>query len=182
MTRRKDGHVSGEDEDILDLGAPISKREVPMVSSTSFSRASPEKLDVMDVDSGTDASEEDILATVKKRIPQPVQSPSKIVPQKSYTPVHLPDIALPTPARSPSSVSPPTDPGLVTGRIIGNSSPLKDFKENIMKGDFVSQAVRDLGLVIKEIVTKPFSSRRHEEMLACLKAMREVALQVCDLE
>ena len=59
--------------------------------------------------------------------------------------------------------------------------PLKDFKEGIKKGEAVSQAVRDLGLVIMEIVTKPFSSRRHEEMLACLKEMREVALQVGEL-
>jgi len=67
-----------------------------------------------------------------------------------------PKTVLPTPARSPSSPSPPIDPGRAVGRIVGNTSPLEDFKRNIKEGDVVSQAVHDLGEVIKDIITKPF--------------------------
>lgn len=84
--------------------------------------------------------------------------------------------ALPTPARS---VSPTIDPGRAPGRIIGATYPLKDFQKNISQGDVVSKAVEDLGFVIKEIVMKPFSSRRNDELLECMTAFRDIALKVC---
>jgi ATP-dependent DNA helicase 2 subunit 2 len=83
---------------------------------------------------------------------------------------------LPTPARS---ISPAIDPGRAPGRIIGTTYPLKDFQKNISQGDVVSKAVEDLGFVIKEIVMKPFSSRRNDELLECMTTFRDTALQVC---
>jgi len=75
-------------------------------------------------------------------------------------------------------MSPKIDPGRATGRIIGNTYPLADFQKNMAQGDVVSKAVEDLGVVITEIVMRPFSSRRTGEMLGCMKVFREVALKV----
>jgi ATP-dependent DNA helicase 2 subunit 2 len=97
--------------------------------------------------------------------------------------------APPTPARS---VSPKTkrsskrdeededediDPGRAPGRIIGTTHPLKDFKKNISQGDVVTKAVEDLSMIVTEILLKPFASRRSDEMLECMKAMRKVCLE-----
>jgi ATP-dependent DNA helicase 2 subunit 2 len=83
--------------------------------------------------------------------------------------------ALPTPARSVSPAN--IHPQRARGRIIGNTFPLLDFKKNIAQGDVVSKAVEDLALVITEIVMRPFSSRRTDELLECMRAFREVALK-----
>lgn len=88
------------------------------------------------------------------------------------------DQALPTPERS---VSPEIDPGRAPGKIIGTTFPLQDFQNNLSQGDLVSKAVEDLGYVIKEIVMKPFSWRRNNELLECMSAFREVAVKVCYL-
>ena len=80
---------------------------------------------------------------------------------------------LPTPARSPTP-----DPGRAPGRIIGSAYPLEDFKKNTATGDLVSKAVEDLGFVITDIITKPFSSKRTDEMIECMKEMRKVCLEV----
>lgn len=82
---------------------------------------------------------------------------------------------LPTPARS---LSPQVDPGRAPGRIIGSTYPLADFKKNIAQGDVVTKAVEDLGAVITEIVMRPFSSRRSEELLECMKVLRDTCLKV----
>ncbi len=63
-------------------------------------------------------------------------------------------------------------------RIIGFSHPLADFKKNIKKGDIVSKAVEDLAWVIKEILLKPFASRRHSELLECMRELRLTCLNV----
>lgn len=84
--------------------------------------------------------------------------------------------ALPIPARS---VSPAIDPGRAPGRIIGSTYPLQDFEKNISQGDVISKAVEDLGFVIKDIVMKPFSSRRTDELLECMRVFRDVSLKVC---
>lgn len=82
---------------------------------------------------------------------------------------------LPTPSRSPSA-SP--EPARAPGRIIGFAYPLEDFKKNIATGDLVTKAVEDLAFVIKDVVLKPFSSRRTTEMLDCMNVLRETAGQV----
>lgn len=63
-------------------------------------------------------------------------------------------------------------------RIIGLSNPLADFKKNIKKGDIVSKAVEDLAWAIKEILLKPFASRRHGELRNCMQDLRTTCLNV----
>lgn len=82
---------------------------------------------------------------------------------------------LPTPKRSPSVIP---DPGRAPNRIIGTTYPLQDFKENTARGDLVTKAVEDFAFVIRDIVTKPFASRRTAEMLDCLVALRKTASEV----
>jgi len=86
---------------------------------------------------------------------------------------------LPTPARS---VSPDIDPRRAPGRIIGSTYPLKDFRENIARGDIVSKAVEDMGVVIREIVMQPFSSRRTDELLECMRVLRDVSLKEGEID
>jgi ATP-dependent DNA helicase 2 subunit 2 len=151
--QRKDGHVRAredDDEEMLLLDAKPPKR----TASQTQPQASPSKKPAA-ADSDTDDSDADAD-----------QSPSKDL-KKGQVP--------PTPARS---MSPAIDPGRAPGRIIGTTYPLKDFQKNISQGDVVSKAVEDLGFVIKEIVMKPFSSRRNDELLQCMTAFRDTALQV----
>ncbi|KAI9512304.1 SPOC domain-like protein [Russula earlei] len=86
---------------------------------------------------------------------------------------------LPTPSPEPRIV---TDPQRAPGRIIGMAAPLADFKNNISQGDVVSKAVEDLGWVVKEVVSRPFSGRRHTEMIECLIELREVCLQEDEID
>ncbi|KAF8519214.1 SPOC domain-like protein [Gautieria morchelliformis] len=181
VKRRKDGHVPGEEDDgdILALAAPVAPRENPVVPSSSL-KASPKKPDQMEVDSATDVESDEEYSTIVNK-PGPSVSLNNQPVLDAVTPAKpeeqaQPQGVLPTPARSPSPASPPIDAGRALGRIIGNISPLEDFRRNIKEGDVVTQAVHDLGEVIKEVITKPFSSRRHPEMLECLKDLRNVAL------
>lgn len=184
VKRRKDGHVPGEEEetDLIALAAPMLPREKLIYPQTSFS-VPLNKSDKMDVDSATEEESDGELSISAK---QPVDlssisnsKQSMAAPAKLQAQAQL-ETVLATPARSPSSASPPIDPGRSVGRIVGITSPLEDFTRNIKDGDVVSQAVHDLGEVIKDVITKPFSSRRHQEMLECMKEMRNVALQVCN--
>ena len=83
--------------------------------------------------------------------------------------------ALPTPVGSPE---PEAVPQRAPGRIIGNAYPLKDFRENLKQGDVVTKAVEDLGVVVREIVGRPFGNRRRDEMVECLKTLREACIKV----
>lgn len=82
---------------------------------------------------------------------------------------------LPTPTASPD---PELDPQRAPGRIIGNTFPLRDFRKNLSQGDVVTKAVEDMGVVVREIVERPFSGRRKDEMIECLKVLRETCLKV----
>jgi ATP-dependent DNA helicase 2 subunit 2 len=171
---RKDAHQAGEDDDdeLIDLGAPVPTRE-PVPHPYGLSTEAPEKAELAQ-DSETEAeSDAEIEASPQKK--QKTEF-AKFV--KTPSPKAARQAALPTPARSSPAASPPSDEGRAPGRIIGNTTPLEDFKTNLEEGDVVSQAVRDLGAVIKEIIMKPFASRRHQEMLECMKEMRKVALEV----
>lgn len=146
--QRKDGHVRAREDDDDEM-LLLDAQPPKRTASQSQAQASPSKKPSK-VDSDTDDDDDD-------------ESSSK----KGQT--------LPTPARS---VSPAIDPGRAPGRIIGTTYPLKDFQKNISQGDVVSKAVEDLGFVIKEIVMKPFSSRRYDELLECMTIFRDTALQV----
>ncbi|KAF8665093.1 hypothetical protein AX16_000561 [Volvariella volvacea WC 439] len=83
---------------------------------------------------------------------------------------------------STRSVTPQVDPGRAPGRIVGMAYPLKDFENNLKRGDVVSKAVEDLGWVLKEIVLRPFASRRYDECLECLRKMRDVCLKEDEID
>jgi ATP-dependent DNA helicase 2 subunit 2 len=87
--------------------------------------------------------------------------------------------ALPTPERS---MSPDVDPGRAPGRIIGLTYPLRDFKTNLAQGDVVTKAVEDIGVIIKEVVLRPFASRRHKEMIECMIAMRDTSMKEDEID
>ncbi|KAG9011776.1 ATP-dependent DNA helicase II subunit 2, partial [Tulasnella sp. 427] len=95
---------------------------------------------------------------------------------------------LPTPDRSPSA--PPEKKTKLTreerdvrpGRIIGNAFPLQDFRENLKEGDVVSKALKDMSVVIPEIVNESFSTQRYEEAIQCMREMRKTALQEDDID
>lgn len=172
--QRKDGHVRAEDDedDLLLLDRTVKRTasqsqsarlpspSATLVDTNAKTRA-PKKAavdkDKMDVDSETEQESGDDAVR-----------PSS---GKNAGP-------LPTPARSQSSSSPPLDPARAPGRIIGRIHPLEDFQKNIRQGDIVSKAVEDLAWVVKDIVMRPFASRRQEELLKCMKALRKTALNV----
>jgi len=158
---KKDGHSHANDEDdnmmLLDR-----KRPGPSQSQMNVVKVSPSKGKETAKPEGSDTEEdEEELLLEKKAVTPPPQ-------RRNAAP-------LPTPARS---VSPEVDPGRAPGRIIGNTYPLKDFEKNIAQGDVVSKAVEDLSAVIGEVLMKPFASRRHNEMLECMKALRKTCLEV----
>lgn len=88
---------------------------------------------------------------------------------------------LPTPAPELESEVEP-EPGRAPGKIVGTTYPLADFKRNIARGDVVTKAVEDLGVVIKEIVLRPFASRRTGELLECMKELRKVASEEDEID
>lgn len=89
--------------------------------------------------------------------------------------------ALPTPERS---LSPDLeiDRGVEPGRIIGTAYPLRDFKKNLEAKDLVTKSVEDMGYVITQIVLKPFASKRHTELIECMREMRETCLTEDEIE
>jgi len=156
---KKDGHVHAHDEDddmlLLDRKRPVGSTasQLNVVEASPFGNKDV-KADVPADDSETeDDDDEDLL----RKKPSASPENSKKGP-------------LPTPARS---VSPEVDPARAPGRIIGNTYPLKDFQKNAAQ---VSKAIEDLAAVVAEVVMKPFASRRTQEMLECMIALRETCL------
>ena len=76
------------------------------------------------------------------------------------------------------SKSPTPERDRAPGRIIGTNNPLDDFYKNIAGGDLVTKAVEDFAFVIRTIVFRPFSTRRTDELLECMRALRKVSLEV----
>ena len=160
---RKDGHMHAQDQDedmiLLDQKGPARKRPdvasapISQVADASPSRAGKKKQTVDDSETESESDEELVL----------VSKPKPSAP------------GLPTPTASPE---PEPDPQRAPGRIIGNAYPLRDFRQNLKQGDVVTKAVEDLGVVVREIVAQPFASRRKDEMVECLKELREACLRV----
>jgi ATP-dependent DNA helicase 2 subunit 2 len=165
---RKDGHAHAEDQDddllLLERKATVERAparpesKLNLTQALSSSKLSPQKSFKRDGnDSDTeDDEEEELLLDLEKPTGE--------------------ENLLPTPARS---FSPTIDPGRAPGRIIGTTWPLKDFEKNTAQGDVVTKAVQDLANVIVEVVLKPFASRRHGEMIECMKVLRQTCLEVC---
>ncbi|KIJ59827.1 hypothetical protein HYDPIDRAFT_118081 [Hydnomerulius pinastri MD-312] len=169
---RKDGHVYARDDDedmiLLDQKGPARKHPNTLAAAStsrallSPSRAAGKKKAATSDDSETETEEEEeeLLIPAKK-------------PKGSVEP------GLPTPTASPE---PEIDPQRAPGRIIGNTYPLRDFRQNLSQGDVVTKAVEDLGVVVREIVGRPFASRRKDEMVECLQALREVCLKEDEID
>ncbi|KAF9229802.1 ku80-like protein [Gyrodon lividus] len=162
---RKHGHMHALDEDedmiLLDQKGPPRKRPATVAPSSTLQvldsasqvRAGKKKASTSDSETETESEEGELLLEAK--------------PKRGAEP------GLPTPTASPE---PEPDPQRAPGRIIGNTFPLKDFRRNLMQGDVVTKAVEDLGIVVREIVGRPFASRRMDEMVECLEALRETCL------
>lgn len=168
---RKDGHVHAPEDDdgmlLLDL-KNITEQTQPQIHFTqaeeSTQSQAKQKVKENANDSDTEGEDEEEELLLDKRTPGEE-------PKRNNQP-------LPTPARS---LSPQPDPGRAPGRIIGTTYPLADFKKNIAQGDVVSKAVEDLGVVIAEIVIRPFASRRKDELLECMQALRDTCLEAGQL-
>ncbi|RDX51486.1 SPOC domain-like protein [Lentinus brumalis] len=176
---RKEEHVHARDEDedmlLLDQKQPGPSQSQRLTQSMSFAQTeqhSPgrskteKKKAAQDSDSGSETEPEDDEDLLLNAAPKRERAPP-----------------LPTPARS---MSPERDPAVdrmrAPGRIVGASFPLEDFQKNISRGDVVTKAVEDLAFVIKDVISKPFSSRRFDEMLACMHELRKVALQEDEID
>lgn len=172
---RKDEHVHAQDDDenMILLDKMPRNTQLSRKATTTMTLASSQAAERFNKaratqskgnDSGSDTEpesdeEEETLLDTKPPSKLPVQEPL-------------------SPARSPS-VEP--DPGRAPGRIIGTTYPLKDFQNNLARGDVVTKAVTDLANVVIEIVMQPFSSRRTDELLNCVRALRKTALEVCSI-
>ncbi|KAJ8520350.1 hypothetical protein ONZ45_g2822 [Pleurotus djamor] len=183
VKERKDGHVQARYDDdemlLLDAKQPPTNSKSQMRATVTPSQSpsrprvkveSPQgdvkgkgKASVPpDSETEDDSDEELLLDKVKpKTEPKPHSPPPRNHP-------------LPTPARS---ISPEPNPERAEGRIIGAAFPLKDFKQSLKDGESVEKAVEDLGIVIDEIVGRPFAMRRKAELLECMETMRETCLK-----
>jgi ATP-dependent DNA helicase 2 subunit 2 len=120
---------------------------------------------------GSSAMEVDIPDTV----PMPIITQRPVVEESDTEPEED------GPGREPSPEL-ELNSGTAEGRIVGTTLPLNDFKRNVKDGDLVSKAVEDLFYVIQEILLKPFASRRHSEMLDCLRELRKVCSNEDEIE
>lgn len=165
---RDDGHVHARDDDdemlLLDAKGPL--RVSQSQSALGASPASKAKAKAAETDGS--ATEDDSDGEAGNTKPSGAADAPR-AGKREQNP-------LPTPARS---ISPEIDPARAPGRIIGATHPLDDFRVNIARGDMVSKAVEDLGVVITEIVMRPFASRRQAELVECLETMRNTCLKVC---
>lgn len=173
---RKDEHVRARDEDeemlLLDRQAGPSQtqaqratqsRSFVQTQTASPSRTQQKKTTGNDSDSATEIEDEsDDEGLLLDSAARP---PERAAP-------------LPTPARS-LSPDPRIDRNRPKGRIIGYTYPLADFRKNTERGDVVTKAVEDLAYIVKEVVVRPFASKRFDEMLECMHELRKVSLEVC---
>ncbi|KAF8895028.1 SPOC like C-terminal domain-containing protein [Gymnopilus junonius] len=162
-------HANDEDDDLLllDRKQPVERTPSQMsVVEEAAPASSKGKAPANAEDSATESESEEELLLEKKVPSTPAPKQGRGAP-------------LPTPARS---VSPMIDAGRAPGRIIGNTYPLKDFQKNLAQGDVVSKAVEDLSAVIAEVVMKPFSSRRTDEMLQCMTTLRKTCLEEDEID
>ncbi|KAJ7652019.1 SPOC like C-terminal domain-containing protein [Mycena polygramma] len=175
---RKDGHVHARDDDddmlLLDVKAPTrtqsSQSQIKITASPGDKKGKAKAADPDDSATEDESDYEDLLAaTGAKAKAKPSTPPPK---NNGHNP-------LPTPARS---LSPEFDPARAPGRIVGNTRPLEDFKANIARGDMVSKAVEDLGVVITEIVMRPFANRRNAELMECLETLRDTCLKEDEID
>jgi ATP-dependent DNA helicase 2 subunit 2 len=178
------GHEYADDDDDMLL---LDRKRPNVAESTMMDVVKPEPISpskdkgkAKDIDSdGSETEDDEEAGFVAARHPGDGKEGFLLDRQKPplATPEPSPQrgAALPTPARS---LSPQIDLGRAPGRIIGTTFPLRDFEKNLEQGDVVTKAVEDLCQVIMEIVIKPFASKRHQEMVDCLRVLRDTCLKV----
>ena len=174
IRRRKNDHVLAKDADdemlLLD-SAPVPTRQPNQPHTRSPQASSLKKRRQPTEEGGSETEGEDNFPLVGVRSAT-ATAPDPDSPDTSALPA--------TPDRSAS-------PDLEIdereeGRIIGFSYPLDDWRRNLAGGDVVSKAVDDMGYVIREIINRPFAERRHEEMIECMREMRETCLREDEID
>ncbi|XP_006454821.1 hypothetical protein AGABI2DRAFT_148177 [Agaricus bisporus var. bisporus H97] len=179
------GHeYAADDDEMLLLNHKRPKSiDSPMMGVIKLEPISPSKdkgkAKAMDSGSETEDEEEETGFVTVQHPEEGRRLDGKKPPLATPEPTPQRGVPLPTPARS---VSPQIDLGRAPGRIIGTTFPLKDFKKNLEQGDVVSKAVEDLREVIVEVVMRPFASKRHEEMIDCLRALRDTCLKEDEID
>lgn len=165
---RKEDHVHAKDEDDepLLLDSQPSPNASQSQSQRTPTKKAPAAIETDDASDTEDEEEEPLLLGPASGAVNNEKRPQ--------TPPGKPAANLPTPEASPE----PAHHGRAPGRIIGTTDPLKDFLANLEEGDLVTKAVQDLAVVIREIVVKPFTARRSEELLECMRSLRDTCLQV----
>ncbi|KAK2462108.1 hypothetical protein APHAL10511_006571 [Amanita phalloides] len=184
---RKDGHAFAEDEDdekllLLD-GKPESSRYRTEIQAASPSKTKGKAKAIKTEDSETE-DDDDYFMHVGKQ--------EGLEDQKPTTDQHgQRTMTVPMPARPASSQAKVTQhgkddkeihAGRAPGLIIGTTDPLKDFRQNLKRGDVVSKAVKDMGYIIGDIVMRPFAWRRTDELMECLREMRSTALKEDEID
>ncbi|KAK7059233.1 ATP-dependent DNA helicase yku80 [Paramarasmius palmivorus] len=171
---RQDGHQHARDDD--DDVLLLDRKSKPRSQTISPSKDKGKEPAAAEDSETEDEDEEMLLLPVRPKAED--KEPS----EPSRQPLPTPARSLSPPAkrapklRSKRDPDPDIDRGIAPGRIIGTAYPLADFEDNIKTGDVVTKAVEDLAAVIEEIVTKPFSSRRTDEMIECMVTLRNTAL------
>ncbi|KAH7104333.1 SPOC domain-like protein [Auriculariales sp. MPI-PUGE-AT-0066] len=166
VQKRKAEHVEGGDINIDALGiAPFKPRTNAMDTredggSESQTQPAGNGEAVEGADSETEDEEDQLVAGVSSKPASPAKPSRPPVQQR-------------TPSPSPEPVH----------RIIGTDYPMRDFRKNIKtRGDIVSTLVAELGMVVQETVLGAFASRRHNEMVECLRLYRDTAIKEDEID
>jgi ATP-dependent DNA helicase 2 subunit 2 len=170
---RKDGHAFVEEDDgellLLDGKPELSRNQLKTTITPTTSPSKGKGKAIKTEDSETEDDEDEFVHVEKSVLPLDKKPPVDQHGQKA------------TLSSTDMDVDDEVNNGRAPGRIIGTTDPLRDLRKNLERGDVVSKAVEDMGYVIGEIVMKPFAGRRKDELLECLREMRNVALKVRSL-
>ncbi|KAI5114682.1 hypothetical protein M0805_002122, partial [Coniferiporia weirii] len=169
--QRKDGHVLAEDDDnelLLDhpQSTPLSTTQYQNRKLSQGGDDKGETKEKMDVDSETEPESEAEMSKVRLEegddtLSQAVSSPGVNADESQSIVIH---------------------DGRTSGRIVGTAHPLRDFKDGVQATNLQEKAISDLAFVIKDIIVKPFASRREEEMIECMLELRLVCLNGGNLD
>ncbi|GJE94221.1 ku80-like protein [Phanerochaete sordida] len=180
---RKDGHVRARDDgdEMLLLDKQPAKRiKLSQTQSQHVFRSQHRRVSPPTQRKAPKRALSDDSDTEPEPEPEPQDDDDLLL---DTTPAVKPEPrAKPEPAEAgvpptPSSRSPTPERDRAPGRIIGTTHPLAEFYANTASGDLVSKAVEDLAFVVRTVVFKPFTTRRTDEMLECVRALRRVCLE-----
>ncbi|KIY45729.1 SPOC domain-like protein [Fistulina hepatica ATCC 64428] len=166
---RDDGHAHAladdEDEPLL------------LDHSQSQSQSRPQALRPAAGNSDTEDEDDDrmLVDDYKPVTPPPSNAAPLPTPALSVSPPntrhHIDDgMEAPSPSQDDDIFS-----GREGGRVVGTTDPLKDFRLAAL--DNAEKAVDDLAWVVRHIMSKPFASRRHQELIDCLYEMRGICVK-----